>query len=321
MKGNKTGIIILILIIIAAGLFLIQRVVTPGAGAYWEDTNIACLTLGHQNLGQHFHPTLKIVVDDTEETIPANVGIRGNCMAEAHTHDATGAIHFESVAPNKQFTLADFFAVWGRDIEQKGYILRATLNGEEVTTEELYSQSLADHDNILLTYTSNTNETMNDTTLTLTSSAFAPNGSIPAQYTCDGQNITPPLTITGVPQEAKSLTLIVDDPDIPQEVKASRGIEVFDHWVVFNIAPHSLSVHEGEQLRGTLGQNSAGATAYTGPCPPAQYEPTEHRYRFKLYALDIELNLAEGATREAVEQAITGHIMEQTELVGRYERG
>jgi hypothetical protein len=151
---NKTGLIITVGVIVVLALFIAQRLITPGAGAYWEGTDIACLTRGHQNLAQHFHPTLTIIVDDEAEVVPGNVGIRGNCMAEAHTHDTSGTIHFESVAAGKTFTVADFFAVWGRSIERDGYTVLPTLNGESLTIEELQERPLRDHDAIVLTYTS-----------------------------------------------------------------------------------------------------------------------------------------------------------------------
>ncbi len=163
----------------------------------------------------------------------------------------------------------------------------------------------------------NGNET---TMLTLTSTAFEPNGSIPPKYTCDASppagGTIPPLSISGTPGGAKSLVLIMDDPDIPESVKQSRGIEVFDHWVVFNIPPETTLVAEGAEPAGVLGRNGAGRPGYTGPCPPDR----EPRYFFKLYALDTELTLPEGASKADVETAMEGHILAQTELIGRYER-
>ncbi|PIN73786.1 YbhB/YbcL family Raf kinase inhibitor-like protein [Candidatus Woesearchaeota archaeon CG10_big_fil_rev_8_21_14_0_10_45_16] len=151
----------------------------------------------------------------------------------------------------------------------------------------------------------------------LTSPAFAENDKIPSQYTCDGDNANPALQVEDVPTEAKSLVLIMDDPDIPDEVKQSRGIQVFDHWLMFNIPPGTKEI---TPAAGTAGKNSAGNSAYTGPCPPTQYEPKEHRYFFKLYALDAELSLDEGATKAEVEKAMEGHIIAQAQLVGRYQR-
>lgn len=153
----------------------------------------------------------------------------------------------------------------------------------------------------------------------LTSSAFVHNQKIPSKYTCDGENINPPLIISNVPAAVQSLVLIMDDPDIPAEVKASRGISVFDHWVVFNIDPAITKISEND-LPGTAGANSRGENKYTGPCPPSQYEPKEHRYFFKLYALDQKLDLPEGSTKADVEKAMERHILAQAELIGRYER-
>jgi len=155
----------------------------------------------------------------------------------------------------------------------------------------------------------------------LTSSAFESGEKIPSKYTCDGENINPQLFISGVPERAKSLVLIMDDPDIPNEVKKAREIEVFDHWVVFNISPETEAVEEGKVPNGAIqGANSRGEKQYTGPCPPPQYEPKEHRYFFKLYALNIELDLPEGSPKEEVEKAMEGHVLEKTQLIGKYSR-
>lgn len=153
--------------------------------------------------------------------------------------------------------------------------------------------------------------------LTLTSSAFEHNGGIPSGYTCDGDRTkNPPLTIAGVPKGTATLALLVDDPDVPKAVKPDG---MFDHWTLFNIPPETTMIGEGE-APGVAGANGAGTNAYTGPCPPPEYEPSEHRYFFKLYALDTSLDLSEGATKVEVERAMEGHILERTELVGRYKR-
>lgn len=148
------------------------------------------------------------------------------------------------------------------------------------------------------------------------SSAFAHNELIPAKYTCDGENINPPLAFIGVPEKAKSLALIMDDPDIPEAAKKSYGIEVWDHWTVFNIPPETKGVSEGANPAGVLGKNTRGDAAYGSPCPPDR----EHRYFFKLYALDTMLDLKEGATKHEVELAMQGHIIAQAGLIGRYEK-
>ena len=154
----------------------------------------------------------------------------------------------------------------------------------------------------------------------LTSSAFENNELIPSKYTCDGENVNPPLEISEVPIEAKSLVLIMEDPDIPTEVKKSMNIEMFDHWVVFNIPVNVNNIPEASIPPGVQGSHTREKAEYTGPCPPKQYQPSEHRYFFKLYALDVSLDLSEGTTKAEVEQAMSEHILEQTELIGRYER-
>src|SRR3989344_931878 len=135
---------------------------------------------------------------------------------------------------------------------------------------------------------------MATSTLTLTSPAFENGGLIPAKYTCDeDRTLSPQLLISGVPEEAKSRALIMDDPDVP---KAIHPDGMFDHWTLFNIPPQTTGIPEGGSA-GIAGANGAGKNAYTGPCPPPQYEPSEHRYFFKLYALDTELTLQTGASK------------------------
>ncbi|MDO8511102.1 MAG: YbhB/YbcL family Raf kinase inhibitor-like protein [Nanoarchaeota archaeon] len=150
----------------------------------------------------------------------------------------------------------------------------------------------------------------------LTSSAFAEGGKIPSKYTCDGANTNPPLTFSDVPAKAKSLVLIMDDPDIPDFAKEKFKVQVWDHWVVFNIPPETKEVSEGKNPSGVLGRNTGGKNAYGGPCPPDR----EHRYFFKLYALDTELPLPEGSTKAEVEKAMKNHILTEAKLMGRYER-
>ena len=150
----------------------------------------------------------------------------------------------------------------------------------------------------------------------LTSSAFKDGGKIPSKYTCDGSNISPPLEISDVPKNAKSLVLIMDDPDIPSFVKEKFKIEMWDHWIVFNILPGTKEIPEGKNPKGVLGKNTGGKLAYGSPCPPDR----EHRYFFKLYALDSELNLPAGSTKTQIEQAMQGHILAQATLIGKYKR-
>lgn len=154
------------------------------------------------------------------------------------------------------------------------------------------------------------------TTMQLTSSAFADGASIPSLYTCDEKNISPPLTISDVPAGAKTLVLVMDDPDVPKAIKPDG---VFDHWVLFNIPVETTSIPEGGSA-GVQGSNGAGKLGYTGPCPPTQYEPSEHRYIFVVYALDSELVLSEGASKQQVLDAIKGHVLAQVQLTGRYKR-
>lgn len=158
--------------------------------------------------------------------------------------------------------------------------------------------------------------TMEVSTMKLTTSAFTEGGKISSKYTCDGQNINPPLVFSGVPAGARNLVLIMDDPDIPDFVKQKFGIQVWDHWVVFNLPPETREVPEGKNPQGVLGKNTGGKNAYGGPCPPDR----EHRYFFKLYALDTELDLPEGATKAEVEKAMKNHILAEAKLMGRYER-
>ncbi len=146
----------------------------------------------------------------------------------------------------------------------------------------------------------------NKVTLNVSSTAFEQMGAIPAKYTCQGQNINPALFITGVPPNTKTMALIVDDPDAP------RG--TFDHWVVWNISVGKPIAENS--IPGTEGVNGAGKKGYMGPCPPTG----SHRYFFKVYALDISLDLKEGADKKAVETAMQGHILGCGELIGTYQK-
>ncbi|KKQ35416.1 MAG: PEBP family protein [Candidatus Nomurabacteria bacterium GW2011_GWB1_37_5] len=148
------------------------------------------------------------------------------------------------------------------------------------------------------------------------SPAFKNNNSIPSIYTCDGAGTNPSLIFSDIPAEAKSLALIMDDPDIPETAKQSFGIEVWDHWVLFNIPPNTTEIKEGINPPGVLGVNTRSNLAYGSPCPPDR----EHRYFFKLYALDAILDLKPGATKKELESAMQGHIIARAELVGRYNK-
>ncbi|MGE5240952.1 MAG: YbhB/YbcL family Raf kinase inhibitor-like protein [Bacteroidota bacterium] len=154
--------------------------------------------------------------------------------------------------------------------------------------------------------------------LTLTSSAFRPNGDIPRQYTCDGDDSSPPLAWSGVPAGAKSLVLIVDDPDAP-DPKAPKMTWV--HWVLYNIPPTATAlaaaVASKNLPKGTLeGVNDWKRAGYGGPCPPVG----RHRYFHKLYALDTVLPDMHQPGKAKLESAMRGHILMQTELVGTFQR-
>ncbi|GAB4522254.1 MAG: YbhB/YbcL family Raf kinase inhibitor-like protein [Anaerolineales bacterium] len=143
------------------------------------------------------------------------------------------------------------------------------------------------------------------------STAFADGDSIPVRYTCDGENISPPLAWDAVPEGTRSFVLIADDPDAP------RGTWV--HWVVYNLVGDARSLPEGGPLPGGLtGITDFRKTVYGGPCPPPG---KPHRYFFKLYALDIpSLKLPAGASKAQVEAAMQGHILAQAQIIGRYGR-
>jgi Raf kinase inhibitor-like YbhB/YbcL family protein len=156
--------------------------------------------------------------------------------------------------------------------------------------------------------------------LTLNSSAFNEGETIPSRYTCDGEDISPPLSISNAPENTKSFVLIVDDPDIPEVVKKARLIEKFDHWIVFNIPAETIELEENYKGAGVRGMNTVQSLKYLGPCPPSEHEPTEHRYVFQLYALDTELELKEGSSESDVRNAMKGHMITKTELIGVYDR-
>lgn len=148
----------------------------------------------------------------------------------------------------------------------------------------------------------------------LSSHSFEHEGRIPKQYTCDGKNISPQLSISEVPEETRSLVLIMDDPDVPTHIREDG---MWDHWVVFNLPPDVRELPEGETPPGTEGMGTHGDSGYFGPCPP----DGEHRYFFKLYALDTTLDLPAKTDKLSVEKAMTEHVLDKAALMGRYERG
>ena len=151
-------------------------------------------------------------------------------------------------------------------------------------------------------------------TMKLTSSAFEDGGKIPAKYTCDGANISPPLTWENPPEGTKTLALISDDPDAP--------VGIWIHWVIFNLEPKLGGLAEAVPTERTLahgakqGINDFRKIGYGGPCPPGG----THRYFFKLYALDTKLELNPGITKSDLLKAMKGHVLEECQLMGTYRR-
>jgi hypothetical protein len=155
--------------------------------------------------------------------------------------------------------------------------------------------------------------------LTLNSSAFAPNGAIPKIYTCEGSDISPPLAWSGAPQGTKSLVLIVDDPDAPDPAAPKL---TWVHWVLYNIPPGVTALAENEKKtgvpKGSLpALNDWKKTGYGGPCPPVG----RHRYFHKLYALDTVLPDLKRPNKAQVLEAMKGHVLAETQLIGTYQKG
>jgi len=152
-------------------------------------------------------------------------------------------------------------------------------------------------------------------TLSISSQAFQEGESIPARFTCEGDDVSPPLSWDEPPQGTRSFALIMDDPDAP--------VGVFTHWVILNIPPDSRKLPEALATQAELpggarqGKNDFGRTGYGGPCPPPG---RPHRYRFTLYALDQPLELKAGASKKQVLEAMSGHILAQGQLTGTYQR-
>jgi Raf kinase inhibitor-like YbhB/YbcL family protein len=142
----------------------------------------------------------------------------------------------------------------------------------------------------------------------MTSSAFENNQNIPSKHTCEGQDVSPALHITDIPTGTKSLAIVVDDPDAPKGT--------FDHWIAWNIPANTKDLAEGASVP-KQGTNGFSEQRYRGPCPPPG---KPHRYFFKLYALDAMIDIPAGSSKKALEQAMEGHILGQTQLVGLYKR-
>jgi Raf kinase inhibitor-like YbhB/YbcL family protein len=149
-------------------------------------------------------------------------------------------------------------------------------------------------------------------TISLTSSAFKEGEAIPAQYACSGRNVSPPLAWGDVPAETKSIALVLEDPDVP--------VRPFTHWVVYNLPAGARALPEGVPKErelaggGRQGKNDLLQIGYQGPCPPFG----THRYYFKLYALNAELDLAAGASKQDLLKVMYGHILDEGQLMGRY---
>jgi Raf kinase inhibitor-like YbhB/YbcL family protein len=148
----------------------------------------------------------------------------------------------------------------------------------------------------------------------ITSSAFAEGSNIPSKYTCDGQDISPPLEWKDAPEGTKSFALISDDPDAP--------VGTWVHWVAFNIPPNVTKLEENmkrdKEFKNGMrqGNNDWPKIGYGGPCPPSGI----HRYYFKLYALDTVLDIKPGATKEQLLKAMKGHVLAEAQLMGKYKR-
>ena len=142
--------------------------------------------------------------------------------------------------------------------------------------------------------------------LIISSSAFKNEGVIPSKYTCDGEEINPPLNVENIPEGTQTLAIIVEDPDAPKGV--------FDHWLVWNIPPESII--EENRVPGISGKNGAGKTGYYGPCPPSGY----HRYYFHVFALDNSLDLDGTSDKKALLAAMKPHVLAKGTLMGKYKK-
>ncbi|MFC1647680.1 YbhB/YbcL family Raf kinase inhibitor-like protein [Patescibacteria group bacterium] len=141
----------------------------------------------------------------------------------------------------------------------------------------------------------------------ISSSAFENEGEIPSKYTCDGENVNPSLDFADVPEGTKTLALIVDDPDAP--------VGIWVHWLVWNIDPNTTKINENSLPKGASeGTSSFGSVGYGGPCPPSG----THRYQFKLFALDTEIDMESSNDKAALESRMEGHIIDKVMYMGKY---
>ena len=154
-----------------------------------------------------------------------------------------------------------------------------------------------------ITKSSNTNDMKK---ITIVSPAFEAGGEIPEKYTCEGDDTVPPILIKDVPKEAKSLAIIMEDPDAPSGV--------WTHWVKWNMPPDTTKIEEDEEPMGVSCVGSSGNSSYEGPCPPSG----RHNYVFRVYALDVILELETGDNRAALEKSMKGSVIAEGELTGLY---
>ncbi|SYX09349.1 hypothetical protein,putative kinase inhibitor protein,Phospholipid-binding protein,Raf kinase inhibitor-like protein, YbhB/YbcL family,Phosphatidylethanolamine-binding protein [Chlamydia poikilotherma] len=147
----------------------------------------------------------------------------------------------------------------------------------------------------------------------LLSPAFDYGKPIPKKYTCQGVNISPPLIFKDVSLEAKSIALIVEDPDVPKSLRADG---LWTHWVVYNLSPTITELAEGASIFAVQGLNTSGKACYEGPCPPDR----QHRYFFYCYALDTILPAEENVTRDQLLEVMENHVVDSAELMGTYEK-
>lgn len=146
--------------------------------------------------------------------------------------------------------------------------------------------------------------------MNITSEAVQADGTIMAQYACEGDNTSPPLTFSDIPADTQSLALVLEDPDVPGRT--------FIHWLLYDMSPATLQIVENSMpLTGVAGLNDFGITGYGGPCPPPG---SSHRYVFTLYALDVVLDLPPGIGKDEIMQAAEGHVLESAELIATYRR-
>ena len=191
-------------------------------------------------------------------------------------------------------------------------LISGCVNGNNnATTDEITPEVTAE---VTETVDEYTQEAVIMEDFSISSEAFGQGDTIPVEYTCDGSDISPPLVFSGIPDGVKSIALIMDDPDAPGKT--------WVHWVIYNIPAGTQQLAEGIPGERTLNDGSRqgmmdfGSIGYGGPCPPSG----THRYFFKVYALDTVLDLQPGASKQQLENAMQGHILAKTELMGRYGR-